>query len=128
MRFYVDSRFVIAAFAITLWSCDSNERLQACTLIGCESSLRVVLTAPPPSPYRVEAYLPGSAARQVRQCSTGGTCDITFVGFTPAQATIEIITTADTVRRDVAPSYQVSRPNGPMCDPECRTATVTLSP
>ena len=122
------SRAVIAALAVTLWSCDTAERFEACTLIGCQSALRVVLTAPPAAPYRVEAYLPGSAVRQVRQCNTGGVCDISFGDFTPAQVTIEIITAADTVRRDAAPTYQVSRPNGPTCDPECRNATVTLSP
>lgn len=128
MPWRLDVRLAIAALAITLSSCDTPERYEVCTLIGCESALRVVLTAPPASPYRVEAYPPGSAVRQVRECTTGGTCEIKFVGFTPAQVTVEIITTADTVRRDATPTYQVSRPNGPMCDPECRTATVTLSP
>ena len=124
----LDVRLAIAVLAMTLSSCDPDERLQACTLIGCESGLRVVLTTPPAAPYRVEAYVPGSAVRQMRQCNTGGTCDITFVDFTPAQVTIEVITTADTVRRDAAPAYQISRPNGPQCDPECRSATVTVSP
>ena len=128
MPWHLDGRVVIVALAIALTSCDPGERLEACTLIGCDSGLRVVLTAPPTAPYRVEAYVPGSAVRQVRQCTAGGPCDIAFAGFTPGQVTIEIITTVDTLRRDVAPSYQVSRPNGPGCDPECRNATVTLSP
>jgi len=128
MRDHVNSGLGIAALVALLASCDLSGRQQVCTLIGCDSGIRVVLTAPPTVPYRVEAYVPGSGARQVRECSAGGACNITFAGFTPVEVSIEIITAADTLRRDAVPVYVVSRPNGADCEPECRNATITVSP
>lgn len=128
MRAHVNSGLGIAALVAFLASCDESGRLHVCTEIGCDSGIRVLLTAPPTAPYRVEAYVPGGGARQVRECSAGGVCDITFAGFTPAEVSIEIITATDTLRRDAVPVYVVSRPNGPACEPECRNATITVSP
>jgi hypothetical protein len=108
--------------------CGTSERLEACTLIGCDSELRVVLTAPPAEPYRVEVFEPSTPSRRVAECNSGGVCSLRFVDYTPVQVTIEIITASDTLRRSATPSYAVSRPNGPQCDPECRAATVTVSP
>jgi hypothetical protein len=101
---------------------------QACTLIGCDSGIEVVLDQAPTAPYRVEAYTPSQQQRHVYRCEPSS-CPprIMFSGFTPDRAIIEVIAQQDTSRHEVTPSYVESRPNGPRCDPVCRNATVRLS-
>ena len=99
-----------------------------CTLIGCQSGLTVALTSQPAVPYRVEAYTIGDGPRFVRECPGTAACPIFFQDFTPGHVFLDVVVGSATATHERNVTYTVSRPNGPGCDPECRQATVTVSP
>jgi hypothetical protein len=51
---------------------------------------------------------------------------VSFPDFTPASVTIRVLTGTQTTEVTRQPMYEVTRPNGPGCPPECRTARVTV--
>jgi hypothetical protein len=51
---------------------------------------------------------------------------VSFHDFTPASVTIRVLTGTQTTEVIRQPMYQVSRPNGPKCPPECRQARLTV--
>jgi hypothetical protein len=67
--------------------------------------------------------LPGGAVGE--QCTpiAGASSESITVAGTPAQVTLrQTVAGAVILDRSVAPSYQVSQPNGPGCDPLCQQA------
>ena len=119
----------IAMLAGALVGCSpSTPPSQACTLIGCDSGLTVVVDPTPAGSFRVEADAPGDSTRAV-ECSAQQPCanGAFFRDFTPESATIRVIVSSDTTTRSVTPVYEALQPNGPQCPPTCRQATVTVS-
>ena len=111
-----------------LSSCQAISGPQACTLIGCNSGLEVVLEAPPTVPFRIEAELPGQPGRRVVNCPDPDQCGgrAFFADFTPEQVRIHVVTSSDTQAYEVRPTYAEHRPNGSGCPPLCRNARVVL--
>jgi hypothetical protein len=105
-----------------------SESLRICTNIGCESGLTVSLTSQPAVPYRVEAYTSGDGPRFVTACPGTGACQIFYRDFYPSHVFIDVVVGSGTATHERNVTFTASRPNGPGCDPECRQATVTVSP
>ena len=98
----------------------------ACTLIGCTGLVIEVTGAPGQTPVTVVVTAPDGSTRSATCTSTTGTCPVSFPDFTPASITIRVSTGTQTTEVTRQPMYQVSRPNGPACPPECRNARVTV--
>jgi len=115
---------------------------QVCTLIGCGPSLEVALvgehvptdfsvTVDSPSGEFVNVlctegnarFDPPEAARWTPACPAGG---VTFQGFTPAQIKVSVRWSEAQVAQDFEPVYSEGRPNGPHCEPTCRSARVLV--
>lgn len=118
---------VCAVASVLLSGCNGLAGPTACTEIGCESGLEVVLENAPAVPFRVEAEVPGQQGLYVFDCPDPARCGrVFFAAFTPDYVRIRVTTAAGTVARDVRPQYAEARPNGPDCPPLCRTATVAV--
>jgi len=105
----------------------SSQPPQVCTKIGCESGLQVELGGAPVGPFRVEAQAAGGGAARVFECPAGQRCEIAFFAdFTPAEATVRVITGGRTTERTVRPTYERVQPNGPGCPPICRQGRVRV--
>jgi hypothetical protein len=52
---------------------------------------------------------------------------VSFSDFTPASVTIRVESGSQTREEIRQPNYDVSRPNGPACPPECRNARVSVA-
>ena len=99
----------------------------ACTLIGCTGLVVEVTGAPGQTPVTVVVTAPDGSTRSATCTSTTGTCPVSFPDFTPASVTIRVSTGTQTTELTRQPMYEVSRPNGPRCPPECRSARVTVA-
>ena len=100
----------------------------ACTLIGCTGLTIEVTGAPAQTPVTVVVTAPDGSTRSASCTSaTGGTCPVSFPDFTPASLTIRVSTGTRTTEQTTQPAYDVSRPNGPACPPECRNARVSVT-
>lgn len=113
-----------------------------CTLEGCGSTLVVRFTGNVPPEYRLEASDASGEAVWV-QCArqadgtmfaTSGdprsfcTADrVHLFGFAPSVVTVTVRWDGRSTSQTFQPAYRTSRPNGPGCEPECRSGTVTLS-
>ena len=120
----------ISAVLLTLCLAPSGCELPggACTLIGCESGLVVMVQGSPPGPWRVEASAPGLDT-QVRECPAGAQCgSVQFPGFTPPTATITLTMGERTATSQVTLVRREVRPNGPNCEPTCNQPLVTIAP
>ena len=118
----------VALLLAALYACGgSGDETQACTAASCRSGLGVTLTNPPATAYRVEATANGETTVHAQDCASGGQCFIFFTDFIPVRVSISVVTASATVAYDAIPTYTASRPNGPNCPPECRSATVTVS-
>ena len=106
--------------------CSSPTRV--CTLIGCESGVRVHLSALPSQPFRVEIGTPGSDVAYVFDCTDDiSRCrqDIFFPDLIADRLFVTVhVGTASRVTEIVQVTYTHSRPNGPNCSPDCQTADV----
>ena len=98
----------------------------ACTLIGCTGLVVEVTGAPGQTPVMVVVTAPDGSTRSSTCSSTAGTCPVSFHDFTPASVTIRVLTGTQTTEVIRQPMYEVSRPNGPECPPECRNARLTV--
>ena len=98
----------------------------ACTLIGCTGLVVEVTGAPASTPVTVVVTAPDGATRSTTCTSATGTCPFSFPDFTPASVTIRVLIGTQTTEVTRQPTYEVSRPNGPACPPECRNARVTV--
>ncbi|MGH7638760.1 MAG: hypothetical protein ACREOK_14015 [Gemmatimonadaceae bacterium] len=100
----------------------------ACTLIGCESGLIVMIQGSPSGPWRIEASAPGLET-QVRECPAGSQCpSVQFEGFTPPTATITVTMGERTATSNVTLARRDVQPNGPSCEPVCNQPLVTVAP
>ena len=99
----------------------------ACTLIGCTGLVVEVTGAPGQAPVTVVVTAPDGSSRSTTCTSTTGTCPASFPDFTPASVTIRVSTGTRTTEETRQPMYEVTRPNGPGCPPECRNARVTVA-
>ena len=98
----------------------------ACTLIGCTGLVVEVTGAPAQTPVTVVVTAPDGSTRSTTCTSATGTCPFSFPDFTPASVTIRVSTGTQTTELTRQPTYEVTRPNGPACPPECRNARVTV--
>ena len=99
----------------------------ACTLIGCTGLVVEVTGAPSQIPVTVVVTAPDGSTRSTSCTSVGGTCPVSFPDFTPASVAIRVLTGTQTIEETRQPTYEVTRPNGPECPPECRNARVTVA-
>jgi hypothetical protein len=99
----------------------------ACTLIGCTGLVVDVTGAPAQTPVTVVVTAPDGSTGSSTCTSATGTCSVSFPDFTPASVTIRVVTSIQTTEVTSQPIYEVSRPNGPACPPECRSARVAVS-
>ncbi|MBX3184006.1 MAG: hypothetical protein KIT72_00655 [Polyangiaceae bacterium] len=132
--------------------------LAVCTEIGCVDGLTIDLSqlSWEPGSYQIDVAADGDITRcqvtlPLPPCSNPGTsCDGTGVqvgesgcALAPSAHSLtelRLVSLPDnvevTVTRDGAPfasrrftpNYQVSRPNGPRCEPECKSANELLAP
>ena len=98
----------------------------ACTLIGCTGLVVEVTGAPGPTPVTVVVSAPDGSTRSTTCTSVTGTCPVSFPDFTPSSVTIRVLTGSQTTEVTRQPAYEVTRPNGAACPPECRNARVTV--
>ena len=96
----------------------------ACTVIGCTGLVVEVSGAPGQTPVTVVVTAPDGSTRTTACTSATGTCPVSFPDFTPATVTIRVSTGNQTTEVTKQPMYEVTRPNGPACPPECRNARV----
>jgi hypothetical protein len=99
----------------------------ACTVIGCTGLVVEVTGAPGQTPVTVVVIAPDGSTRSTTCTSPTGTCPFSFPFFTPASVTIRVLTGTQTTEVTRQPMYEVTRPNGPACPPECRNARVTVA-
>ena len=100
----------------------------ACTLIGCESGMIVMIQGSPPGPWRIEASAPGLGT-QLRECPAGSQCpSVQFEGFAPQTATITLTMGERTATSQVTLVRRDVQPNGPNCEPTCNQPLVTVAP
>ena len=118
---------LVAVVPVLLAGCSrSAPPERACTLIGCEDGLAVVIEGAPQGPYRVEARAEGEAPR-VQECPSTASCGrIFFADFLPAEVTVEVIAGGSASSRTVRPAVETLEPNGPGCPPICRQARVIV--
>jgi hypothetical protein len=126
-------RLVLAlpVFAFGAPACDSVTGV--CTQIGCDSGLWVRLDALPAGAFSVDVYAvtPNASPSYRYECSPGPLAclqEIFFTDFVGDRPYIRVTTTVGTVLYEIPTlSYETFRPNGPRCDPECRTAETTVT-
>ncbi len=141
--------FVLAVLALGGAGCGNDPQgdVHVCTLIGCGDSLRVNLEPAMALPYRAALSFPGGQAVTF-QCTSGGvqdrtgdglslvSCDATAFtlqcsaapGYCSTSPVGVEVVGADGARRTatLAPTYNVSQPNGPECSPTCRSGVASL--
>ena len=98
----------------------------ACTVIGCTGLVVEVTGAPGSTAVTVVVIAPDGSTRSTTCTSASGACPVSFPDFTPATVTIRVSTGNQTTEVTKQPTYEVTRPNGPACPPECRNARVTV--
>ena len=122
-------RGVLAITLVLVAACDSGCGVvgpSACTLIGCTGLVVEVTGAPGQTRVTVVVTAPDGSTRSSTCTSPTGTCPVSFPDFTPASVTIRVSSGTQTTEVTRQPMYDVSRPNGPSCPPECRNAHVTV--
>ena len=122
-----------AVLAITLWFVAAVGAgcgvvgPSGCTLIGCTGLVVEVTGAPGQALVTIVVTAPDGSTRSTTCTSATGTCPVSFPDFTPTSVTIRVVTGTRTTEETRQPSYDVTRPNGPACPPECRNARVTAA-
>jgi hypothetical protein len=118
-------RIVLLLVAALGSGCDIF-RTGACSLIGCTGLVVEVTGAPVLTPITIVVTAPDGSTRSATCTAATGTCSVSFYDFTPASITIRVSTATQTTEVTRQPMYEVTRPNGPECPPECRGARVTV--
>jgi hypothetical protein len=118
-----------ATVALATAGCDDHGPTRPCTLVDCEvNGLTVRVEGTLPTVYMVTVSSPNEEARS-RVCWTPAHCvggAVHFAGYSPAEVSITVEWEDGTATATAEPTYQVFRPNGPDCEPVCRTATITV--
>ena len=112
---------------------------RTCTAIGCGFTLRIEIRGNMPSDFVLTASDSTGESANVH-CMNGTTindsqaapgktaiCEqsgVSFLDFAPQQGTITLKWEGGEVAQSFQANYKTFRPNGPQCEPECRTATV----
>ncbi len=131
--------------AVLLVGCTLGQRPpseRVCTLIGCAASLEVTLkgkhvptdftmTVNSPAGDKVNVHCtegnaefdPPEAARWNPACPAGG---VTFQNFTPQQITVTVRWHEGETTQTLEPVYSDFQPNGPQCEPTCRSGRVDV--
>ena len=99
----------------------------ACTLIGCTGLVIEVTGAANQTPVTVVVTAPDGSTRSATCTGATGTCPVSFFDFTPARLTVRVSSGTQSTELTVEPAYQVTRPNGPKCPPECRGVRLTVA-
>lgn len=117
----------LPVLALAAAGCADSSYGPACTLIGCEDGLAVDIEGPLPAAYTVTLTAPGQSP-VVFQCAPAAECirPLFAGGFTPETVEVRVEADGIDVRETFEPAYVVSRPNGALCPPECRQATVVV--
>ncbi len=143
-RFWIPlivSAFVLVALVVYSFLNSPISPTHMCTLMGCFNGLEITLMPEPPQQYTVrlttstgetrsvtctpgkyEAHFPGSASTPYI-CGEG---QVTFIEFTPQEVTIDIAWQGGSFSTSSDPTYESFKPNGPGCDPECRTGKIQV--
>ena len=99
---------------------------RACTMIGCDDGLNVLVEGTPQGAYRVEVRAEGHET-QVVECPAPTECGRIFLaGFLPEEVTVELTAGEARSSRTVKPEIETVQPNGPDCPPTCRQATIRV--
>ena len=98
-----------------------------CTVIGCTGLVVEVSGAPVQAPVTVVVTAPDGSTRSATCTSATGMCLVSFPDFTPATVTIRVAAGARSTEETRQPAYEMTRPNGPSCPPECRNARVSIA-
>lgn len=118
----------VLAVAFSLAACARQAPpVRACTQIGCDDGLAVVVGGVPPDAgaYRVEVRAAGET--RVQECATPQECGrIFFPSLLPDEVTVDVIAGTARSSRTVRPEPRTVQPNGPGCPPTCRQAEVTV--
>lgn len=128
MRFHLE--YVALGMVMTSACGRSSPQVRrVCTLIGCESGTTVHLPTLPPSPFRIEVRSPGEDdVAYVYECGATTRCrqDVFFPNLI-ADHLFVVVSAAGRSRETeiIQIGYASSRPNGPHCEPDCRTAVIT---
>ena len=117
---------ITLAFVVAVGSGCGVVGPSVCTLIGCTGLFIEVTGAPALTPVTVVVTAPDGSTRSSTCTSATGSCPAVFPDFTPASVTIRVMAGALTTEETRQPVYEVTRPNGPGCPPECRNARVTV--
>lgn len=122
--------FLTVAVTAALAGC-ADSTAPVCTLIGCESGVRIELAEPltEGATVTLEPDEPGGVAVSF-QCTAASPCESPLFArdFTPESLTVRIQGGGIDYSESFTPTYTVSRPNGPRCPPECRIATIVVDP
>ena len=114
-----------------------------CTLLGCHDTLHVSLTGTIPRDYTMKVTAESGETMQIR-CIDGvgqdeehtkpnaSSCQldgkgVTFFNFVPERATVTVTWNNNEISQAVAPECSLYRPNGPNCEPECRSCGVVIN-
>lgn len=117
--------------ALSLTSCGVLGLTGDCTAIGCTSGLTVHLPVLPAGAYTIEVLVAGTGdggPTYAYTCAGGPQCrqDVFFPELVLSHPIVRVTTSVGSRLTEIPNlTYETSRPNGPDCAPECRTATIT---
>ena len=99
-----------------------------CTLIGCDSGLKIQFASAPSAPFRIDASSADAGTRSY-SCGNNTGCitpSLTISDYVPENVTLIVTYEGRTTTTTVRPSYTESTPNGKGCGPTCPVATIAL--
>jgi hypothetical protein len=121
--------FASITIAGLLAACAStSEPQRVCTLIGCDDGLSVEVKSSLQQSFTVNVRT-GTQTLHTFRCDPGQPCQAFVRNQTPAEVTVSIDAGGgqQPVSRTYHPEYQINRPNGPDCPPDCKQAMVSLT-
>ncbi|MBN1315006.1 MAG: hypothetical protein JXA42_06045 [Anaerolineales bacterium] len=112
-----------------------------CTLLDCYDTLSINLAGTIPSDYTLTATAPDGSSVQVhcidgiaqrgneKRSKNDPDCfpwGVILLDFAPDEITVTLKWDDNEVSQLFEPEYELHRPNGPNCEPECRTGCAVL--
>jgi hypothetical protein len=119
------NRTALLTLALVGPSCDVLA--PSCSLIPCLGLVVEVSNAPSLTPITIVLTATDGSTRSGTATCAGNTCSLSFPDFTPPTVTIQVTAGTESSEVTTQPAYQTTRPNGPRCPPECRTARVEVA-